>query len=72
MNSITDRYTVRYWTDTEKTDEGYSRVRHLGWWVYDWKEKKTVQTFPVSEQGQANAICKLMNSIEEEDDGLSK
>ena len=63
MNSA--RYNVRYWSDVVKDGEN-ARVRHLGWWVYDWKEKKTVQTFPVSEQKQADGLCKLLNSIDEE------
>jgi hypothetical protein len=65
------RYTVRYYTTTEKEGE-YVRVVHKAWWLYDWKLLKTVQTFPVTEEEQANAMCKLLNSIEEETDGLSK
>ena len=62
-----DRYSVRYFTDEVKTNEGYIRVRHVGWWLYDWKKKATVKVFNVSEQEQANAFCKLLNSIEEEE-----
>jgi hypothetical protein len=65
------RYTVRYHTATEKEGE-YVRVVHKSWWLYDWELLKTVQTFPVSEEEQANGLCKLLNSIEEENDGLSK
>lgn len=64
MNS--DRYSVRYFTDEVKTNEGYTRVRHVGWWLYDWKTKKTVHVFKTSEQEQANAFCRLLNSIEDE------
>ena len=39
---------------------------HKGWWLYDWKEKKTVKVFPVGEHEQAEGLCKLLNSIEEE------
>lgn len=60
-----DRYSVRYHTDTRKEGE-YVRVVHIAWWLYDWKEKETVHMFPVSEQEQANAMCKLLNSIEDE------
>jgi hypothetical protein len=63
------RYMVRTMT-TEMRDEGHVWLRQSGWWLYDWKEKKTVQTFPMSEQEQANGLCKLLNSIEEENDGL--
>lgn len=64
MNS--DRYSVRYFTDEVKTNEGYTRVRHVGWWLYDWKKKVTVKVFKVSEQEQAEGMCKLLNSIEDE------
>ena len=37
-----------------------------GWWLYDWKQYKSVQVFPMSEKAQADAVCKLMNSINEE------
>ena len=60
------RYSVRYFTDEVKTSEGYTRVRHVGWWLYDWEKYKTVRTFPVSEEEQAKGLCKLLNSIEDE------
>lgn len=72
MSKVTDRYSVRYHTKTEQVGDLYVRVVHSGWWLYDWRDKETVQMFPVSEEAQANAVCKLMNSIEEENDGLSK
>ena len=65
------RYTVRYHTATEQEGE-YFRVVHKSWWLYDWETKKTVHMFPVSEKEQADGLCKLLNSIEEENDGLSK
>ena len=65
------RYMVRTITQNVKAEYGHT-LRQTGWWLYDWKEKKTVQTFPMSEQEQANGLCKLLNSIEEENDGLSK
>jgi hypothetical protein len=72
MNPITDRYTVRTMTENVAEREGV-RLRYTGWWVYDWKRKETVRTFPVSEDEQANGLCKLLNSIEEEEtNGLSK
>ena len=69
MNSA--RYNVR--TMTTEVREGKAVwLRQAGWWLYDWKEKKTVQTFPLSEKEQAEGLCRLLNSIEEENDGLSK
>lgn len=65
------RYSVRHFTTQEKAAYGYT-VQQVGWWVYDWKEFKTVQMFSVSEKEQANGLCKLLNSIEEENHGLSK
>jgi hypothetical protein len=65
------RYSVRYLTRQEKAAYGYV-LQHGGWWLYDWKKKETVRTFEVSEKAQAYAMCKLLNSIEEENDGLSK
>ena len=59
------RYNVRTMT-TEMRDGGSVWLRQAGWWLYDWKEKKTVQTFPMSEKEQADGLCKLLNSIEEE------
>ena len=65
------RYMVR--TMTEEKREGKAVwLRQAGWWLYDWKEKKTVQTFPMSEKEQAEGLCKLLNSIEEENDGVSE
>ena len=65
------RYTVRYHTATEQEGE-YFRVVHTAWWIYDWRDMKTVKMLPVAEEEQANGLCKLLNSIEEENDGLSK
>ena len=66
-----DRYNVRTMTENVAEREGV-RLRYVGWWVYDWDEHKTVRTFPMSEKEQAYGLCKLLNSIEEENDGLSK
>ena len=68
---MSERYMVR--TMTTEVREGKAVwLRQAGWWLYDWKEKKTVQTFPMSEKEQAEGLCKLLNSIEEENHGLSK
>jgi hypothetical protein len=66
-----DRYTVRTLTEEVHMKEGVG-LRYAGWWLYDWGKFKTVQTFPMSEKEQADGLCKLLNSIEEENDGLSK
>jgi len=69
MNSA--RYSIRMLTQDVRVGDR-AKLTQAGWWVYDWKEKKTVRTFPVSEKEQAYGLCRLMNSIEEETDGLSK
>ena len=45
-----------------------------GWDVVDYKkfDNIAVRTFDVSEKEQAEGLAKLLNSIEEENDGLSK
>lgn len=66
-----DRYTVRWVT---KFDSESNNLKQIGWEVIDWTmfDNIGVQTFPMSEQEQAYGLCKLLNSIEEESDGLSK
>jgi hypothetical protein len=66
-----DRYTVRWVT---KFDFASNNLQQIGWEVIDWTrfDNMGVQTFPMSEQEQANGLCRLLNSIEEESDGLSK
>jgi len=60
-----NRYTVRTLTEDVHTKESVG-LRYAGWWLYDWDEFKTVQTFPRSEKEQAYGLCKLLNSINEE------
>ena len=43
-----------------------------GWDVIDRRGYKTVAVFGRDEKEQADAICKLLNSNEEIEDGLSK
>jgi len=66
-----DRYTVRWVT---KFDSASNNLQQIGWEVIDWTrfDNIGVQTFPMSEEAQARAACILLNSIEEENDGLSK
>ena len=56
----------RWMRDTQFSSSNGHTLQHTGWWLYDWQEMKTVQTFPKSEKEQAYGLCKLMNSIEEE------
>jgi hypothetical protein len=60
-----ERYIVRTMTEDVAEREGV-RLRYVGWWLYDRDKFKTVQTFPMSEKEQADGLCKLLNSIEEE------
>ena len=61
-----DRYSVRYLTEEVRHVTHTVSLIHKGWWLYDWKEKKTVKVFPVGEHEQAEGLCKLLNSIEKE------
>ena len=66
-----DRYTLRTMTQNAKAVYGYA-LQHVGWWLYDWREMKTVKTFPKEEKEQAEGLCRLLNSIEEETNGVQK
>lgn len=66
-----DRYSIRMLTQDVRVGDR-AKLTQSGWWVYDWKEYKGVRTFPTAEKEQAYGLCKLLNSIEEENDGLSK
>ena len=61
-----DRYSVRYMTEQVTRVNHTVSLVHTGWWLFDWEEKKTVKVFPVAEEEQAEGLCKLLNSIEEE------
>lgn len=67
------RYGVR-WRTQPSTDGISCGLIVTGWDVVDWKkfDKITVRQFGVREKEQAEGLCKLLNSIEEENDGLSK
>ena len=66
-----DRYFIRWRTVTDYTT---GHLRQTGWDVVDTHkfDRITVQSFEVSEYEQAKGLCKLLNSIEEENHGLSK
>ena len=67
-----ERYWVR-WRATPRTD-GNAGLMLVGWDVCDDNEfdNITVRSFGVHEKEQAEGLCKLLNSIEEENHGLSK
>ena len=54
-----ERYYVRW-----RTDSSYGRLEIVGWDLMD--RFKTLQTFAHDEKDQAEALCKLLNSIEYE------
>jgi len=62
-----DRYTVRWLTTL---DSATGHLRQVGWEVIDWTKFDNigVQTFPTSEEAQARGVCKLLNSINEEEE----
>jgi len=65
------RYWVRWRTVFDSTA---GRLQQEGWDVCDGNkfDKIVVQSFGLREKGQAEGLCKLLNSIEEENHGLSK
>ena len=67
---MSERYGVRWRTVTNRHGE----ILITGWDVVDHRkfDNITVRTFDVSEKVQAEGLAKLLNSIEEENDGLSK
>jgi len=65
------RYYVRWKTEPDPIT-GYLQIK--GWEVCDQKkfDKIALASFAENEEDKADAVCKLMNSIEEENHGLSK
>lgn len=68
---MSKRYGVRWVTET-RTDQTPGGLIVCGWDVVDWTrfDNIAVQRFGVSEEVQAHGLCKLLNSIEEENDGV--
>jgi 2-phosphoglycerate kinase len=66
-----DRYFIRW---RVVTDYMTGNLQQVGWDLIDnYKfDRTTVKSFDMFEYEQANGLCKLLNSIEEENDGLSK
>jgi hypothetical protein len=65
-----NRYFTRW--ETELAETGYLRV--IKWHVCDRRKFDNISLakFDKDEKDKADAMCKLLNSIEEENDGLSK
>jgi hypothetical protein len=65
------RYFVRW---RAEPDPITGNLQIKGWDVIDNHkfDRATLRSFDVSEKVQAEGLCKLLNSIEEENDGLSK
>ena len=68
---MSGRYFVRWRTESDPIT-GHLQIK--GWDVCDDNkfDNITVRSFEVSEKVQAEGLCKLLNSIEEESHGLSK
>ena len=66
-----DRYFIRWRVVTDYTT---GHLRQTGWDLIDnYKlDRTTVKSFDMFEYEQATGLCKLLNSIEEENHGLSK
>jgi hypothetical protein len=65
-----NRYFVRWITEV---GEG-GCLKQTAWQVCDRRkfDKIDLAMFKLDEKAQADAMCKLLNSIEEENDGVSK
>ena len=62
------RYFTR-WVTRVHADNG---LQVIGWEVCDRSKFDNIAVARFDTQVEAEAVCKLMNSIEEENDGLSK
>jgi hypothetical protein len=65
------RYFTRWITEAEAV-AGRVGLRVIAWEVCDYKKFDNIRVAKFANQVDAEAVCKLMNSIEEESDGLSK
>ena len=68
---MSKRYFIR-WRTVFDSESGY--LQQEGWDVCDGNkfDRITVRSFEIGEHTQAEGLCKLLNSIEEENHGLSK
>ena len=65
------RYFTRWITDW-KTEGKTASLQVLAWEVCDRSKFDNIRVAKFDTQVEAEAVCKLMNSIEEENNGLSK
>jgi hypothetical protein len=63
-----DGYMLRYFTRWVTEHDSKKGLRQIAWQVCDSRkfDKIDLVTFPMSEKAQAEGMCKLLNSIEEE------
>ena len=77
MTTYTDRhgnlkrYFTRWVTEATTVDKGVE-LKVIAWEVCDYKKFDNIRVAKFDTQVEAEAVCKLMNSIEEENDGVSK
>ena len=62
------RYFIRWVTE----HDGRGGLRQVAWEVCDRRKFDNIGMGKYEGKSDAEAMCKLMNSIEEENDGLSK
>jgi hypothetical protein len=74
MNSATNKkgYLHRYFTRWVTEHDGKGGLLLTAWEVCDRRKFDNISMGTYETIDKAEAICKLLNSIEEEDDGLSK
>lgn len=72
---MSERYSDRYFIRWRVvTDYMTGNLKQVGWDLIDnYKfDRTTVKSFEISEYEQAKGLCRLLNSIEEENHGLPK
>jgi len=73
-DEYTDRHgnLNRYFTRWVTEHDGRGGLRVTKWEVCDRRKFDNIRVAKFTNQVDAEAICKLLNTIEEENDGLSK
>jgi hypothetical protein len=67
-----DGYMLRYFTRWVTRVHANNGLQVIGWEVCDSKKFDKIGMGKYETKEQAEGLCKLLNSIEEESDGLSK
>jgi len=67
-----DGYLHRYFTRWVTEHDGRGGLRQIAWEVCDRKKFDNIGMGKFEGKSEADGVCKLLNSIEEENDGLSK